>query len=690
MILDQLNYSVDSIKGIGGKTQQLLKRLNINSIGDLLEHFPRNFSDRTKLVTLKEAINLNSATIKIKVCDHRMLGRKYRQFLKILIFDGENYGALLCFNRVFLKNILQIGKEYFITGKFTFNYGEIQSSNFEYEEATDEYRGKIIPIYPLTNGLTQNILRKAISDALSKYRLEIEDELPKQFIIKNNLLSKRDAVKSIHFPDNFNDYIKAKHTFIYEEFFFQRLFMLKRKELVKKISKKRQSINFNLKNFLIKNLPFKLMDYQLNAIDEIEKDIFSEHVFSRLIQGDVGSGKTIVAFIAILDVVEAGYQAVFMAPTEILATQHYRTLKTFLKGLKIDIGLFTGNLNKASRDNILSGIKSGELKIIIGTHALFGDDVIFKNLGIAVIDEQQRFGVEQRYQLLSKGEAVDLLLMTATPIPRSLALSLYGDLELTMMKGSIQGRLPVKTWHIENNAERIQKMHEWIKKELYSSGRAIFVYPLIEESEKFDGKDLTSEFKKLSEIYGKSNVGLIHSKIDNDEKNKIMSDFKTGKIQVLAATTVVEVGIDVPDANIIVVENAGNYGLSTLHQLRGRVGRNNRQGYMILIEDNNNLTEEGKKRISIMTKENDGFKIAEEDLLLRGPGDFLGSRQSGLPEYKFADIRKDLEILKKASEDAVEFYNIDSNIEKHENYNTKISFMHRLKNYMNNYNRSEV
>lgn len=685
MLLDKLNFSVSTLKGIGKNISKILASIGINNVGELLEYFPRKYSDRTRLVSLQESLSLEYATVKVRVIDHRMVGKKYKQFLKILIFDGERYGSLLCFNRDFLKNVLKIDHYYYITGKFIFNFGEIQTSNFEYEEAIEEYKGKIVPIYPLTEGLTQNILRNAISDALNKFRLDIDNELPEYLIIKNMLFAKREALKNIHFPEDFNSYYKAKKSFIYEEFFFQKLFLLNRKDAMSKINKNRKKIEFKFKNEVIKNLPFKLTDYQEKTLQEIEKDLFSNKNFSRLLQGDVGSGKTIIAILSMVSVVEAGEQCVLMAPTEVLAKQHFNTIKKFCSSLWLDIALLTGDLTKKERENILTGLKNGEIKMVVGTHSLFSEDIIYKNLSYVIIDEQHRFGVEQRLQLMKKGERVDLLLMTATPIPQSLALALYGDLDLTIMKGSITGRKPVKTWVIDDDEKRIYKMYEWIKEELRKNGKAIFVYSLIEDSEKMDAKDLMNEFEKLKSIFKEFGVGFIHSKLNSEEKDKIMEDFREGRIKILTATTVVEVGIDVPDANIIVVENAERYGLSTLHQLRGRVGRNNDQGYMILISKLSNLTDEGKKRLEIIKKEIDGFKIAEEDLLLRGPGDFIGSKQSGLPEYKFANIKEDLEILKVACLDAEELFNKDKNLEKKEHLQVKISYLNRLKNFFNNY-----
>lgn len=692
MILDKLNYPTSELTGIGRYYTKKLEQIGIKDVSGLLKYFPRAFSDRSTIVSLQEASILYSATVKVKIIEHKLIGSGVKKILKIIIFDGKYFGALVCFNRNFLKNILLIGKEFYITGKFFFKFNEIQSTNFEYEEVEkNSFTGKIVPIYPLSEGLTQNIFRKSIMDAIKKYYREIEDELPIHLIKKRELLPKKDAIKNVHFPDSFQLYARAKKTFVYEEFFFQRLFLIKRRELLKKINKKRDKIEFKFKNKLLKELPFELMDFQKKAIEEIEKDIFSNHVFSRLLQGDVGSGKTLVALITMLSVIEAGYQTALMVPTEVLAKQHYKTINNLLKNFNIKIGLLLGGIKKREKEELLDKIKSGEIKLIIGTHALFSDEVKYKNLGYVVIDEQQRFGVEQRYQLINKGDAVDLLMMTATPIPRSLALSLYGDMEITLMSGTIRGRIPVKTWLIPDNEIRIEKMHKWISETLKKEdGRVIFVYPLIEYSEKNDIKNLFEEYEKLAKIYKDFGTGFIHSKVDSQEKEMIMNDFRDGKIKILASTTIVEVGVDVPDANIIIIENAENYGLSTLHQLRGRVGRNNKQSYMILISDIERLTEVGRKRLEIMTKENDGFKIAEEDLLLRGPGDFLGYRQSGLPEYKFADIRKDLEILKDASTDAEEFLKDDPELAKSENLNIKTAFLHRLKEYQQLYTRSDV
>lgn len=684
MILEQLNFPITSLKGIGKKTAGILEADYVTSVGALLEYYPRAFSDRRKLQSLQQAAREGFGTVKVKVIEHRMVGKsKWKQFLKILIHDGNSFGALLCFNRNFLQDKLKEGLEFYITGKFAVAYNEIQASSFEYEEAVHEYKGRILPVYPLKTGLTQNILRHSIEDALSKYFREIEDELPRGLIEKNGLLRKREAVKQIHFPPDFSAYNRARRTLIYEDFFFQKLFLLKRKETVKKIAKTRKTIPFKLKKALIKSLPFRLTGYQKKAVEALESHLFSASVFSVLLQGDVGSGKTLVALLAMLCVVETGSQCALMVPTEVLAGQHYNNIKKMTRELGLDVALLTGSLKKRERDNILSGLKSGEIKIIIGTHALFSPDVIYMDLGLAVIDEQHRFGVDQRYNLLSKGDAVDLLLMTATPIPQSLALTLYGDMDLVVMKGTIAGRKPVKTWVINDEKERLAGMYDWIKETIdKEDGRALFVYSLIEDSEKLDRKDLNAEYASLKKIFSSYGTGFVHSKVSPEDKETLIDDFRSGKIKILAATTVVEVGLDIPDANIIVIENAETYGLSTLHQLRGRVGRSGKQGYMILVTELSELTESGQKRLEIIKHQKDGFIIAEEDLKLRGPGDFIGKRQSGLPNIKLADLSRDMETLKAASSDACLLIEEDCELEKPDHFNTRKSFLHRLKSYI--------
>lgn len=687
MLLSALSHPVSNLKNCGTKRAALLKKLGIFTVKDLLLFFPRAYSDRTSLVSLRDAAQNGNGTVRIKVIGHRLIGNRYKKFLKVLVQDPDgNYGALLCFHRNFLKNTLKQGESFFITGKFSRNYNEIQASSFDIEpiKENEEFCGKIMPVYPLTEGLNQNILRRLMEDTIKDYIPRLEEELPDWCIKHYHLYSGAKAIQSIHFPASSNDYLEARRRIIFEEFFFQKLFLIDRKNQSRMTKRKRPEIPHNYQKAVIEHLPFSLMDYQKAALEEIKKNMFSENVFSILLQGDVGSGKTLVALLAILDAVECGYQAVLLVPTEVLAAQHYRTIRNFTRDLWLDTALLTGNMPKKERDNILSGLKSGEIKIAVGTHALFSSNVEYHNLGFAVIDEQHRFGVEQRYQLLSKGNGVDLLLMTATPIPQSLAQSLYGDLDLVTMRGKITGRLPVRTWVIEDNPERTASMHNWIKKTLNDdNGRVIFVYPLIEDTGKSDIKNLLDESQKLSDVYKDEGCASIHSGTSAQEKEQIIQDFRNGKIKVLAATTVVEVGLDVPDANIIVVENADHFGLSTLHQLRGRVGRNNKQGYMILIPGDK-VTEQGRQRLEILRSEHDGFRIAEQDLQMRGPGDFIGNRQSGMFNIKLAEIKQDMQLLLDSGKAAEHLAKEDPAMEQVQHIITRESFHLRIKNYNDN------
>jgi ATP-dependent DNA helicase RecG len=529
-------------------------------------------------------------------------------------------------------------------------------------------------------------MRNFVRSALQIYLSKLEDELPAAILRENNFLSKAESIKQIHFPEDFTNLENAKQTLIYEDFFFQKLFLLKRKEQLSSQYKNRPLIKFSFERQLINNLPFKLTVYQQSAIKEIYTKLFSSQAASILLQGDVGAGKTLVSLFAMLSVVEAGFQCALLVPTEVLALQHYRTIRNFCKILKLNIAVFTGSLKKRERDNLLTALKKGEINIIIGTHCLFSADVEYQNLGLAVVDEQHRFGVEQRFRLLNKGEVVDLILMTATPIPQSLALTLYGDLDLLLMRGTISGRLPVKTWLVDNKQERLEAMHQWIIKTLNDeNGRVIFVYPLIEASENNEQKDLETEFKNLEKIYARFNPAFLHSRINTAKKDEIIEDFKIGKIRIIAATTVVEVGLDVPAANIIVVEEADNFGLATLHQLRGRVGRNNNQGYMLLISNLDKLTETGKERLDIICKQTDGFKIAEKDLQLRGPGDYIGSRQSGILNIRLANLERDLDLILLAAKQAEKISTADKDLSSNDLLNTKQSFLLRLKNYRQDY-----
>ena len=688
MLLHEIQESLLQIPGIGDKNLKLFQNVGVNSVADLLTYYPRRFSDRTETVSFREAVLRHEAAVRVRVCDYRLIRRGPRkQILKIIVSDGTDYGCLVCFNRSFLRDALHQDHEYLVTGKWTYSYGEFQCSSFEYEEADKTFSvrnvpSKIIPIYPLTAKLTQKLLRNVMIFCLNKYLPKLEDELPYGSVEKYGLVHKADMLRNMHFPISFADYAAAKKAALYEEFFFQQLFLLSRRNKTCNINKERTPIQWTLKQKILAALPFSLTDYQEQALSEIEADLFGHRVMQRLLQGDVGCGKTIVAILAMADVVESGQQCAIMVPTEMLARQHYINIGRMCEPAGITVELLHGKMRKPQRERLLSRIKSGEVQIVVGTHSLFSKDVIYHDLGLAVIDEQHRFGVEQRMALVQKGECVDLLLMTATPIPQSLALSLYGDLELTTMRGKIAGRIPVKTWVIDDVAARIEKMYEWIKTLLAQNGRAIIVYAQIDESdgenEDINIKNLETEYEHLSQVFAEYGTAMIHSRIDDEEKYTIVQQFREGTIKLIAATTVVEVGIDIPDANVIVIENAERYGLATLHQLRGRVGRNSKESYMVLISKLDNLTEEGRKRLQVIKDNTDGFIIAEEDLMLRGPGDFIGLQQSGMPE-NLRNIRQELQLLEAARDDARQLFEEDPDLSKPDHLNVQKSFLERLK-----------
>lgn len=654
MKIGELHINLVSMRGFSKVALQKLHKLEVTTLYQLLTYYPRAYSDRTKLVSLHQALEQEQATVEVDIIDHRLIGNRYKKILKILIRDKEgNNGALMCFNRNFLAKVLPVGGTYFITGKFTFSYNEIQTSSFEYEEATSEYEGKILPIYPLTEGLTQGTLRKYITKALDNYLPQLDEDMPAWIIERYQLMGVKQSLRYLHNPPSFDVYYQARRSMIFRDFFYQKLVLLQRKKLNAKKEKQRRLPQSTYTQKIEKKLPFALTAYQKEALQLIINGVFAQEVFMALLQGDVGSGKTIVALFVALMVIEAGYQVVLLAPTEVLATQHYKTAHAMFAEFGIDTALLHASIEKKNRASILEGLDSGEIKFVVGTHSVFSDDVKYAKLGLAIIDEQHRFGVRQREKLQQKGDAVDMLLMSATPIPQSLALAVYGDMDLITMRGHISGRLPVKTWHIEDDAIRISNMHEWIREELAKAGRVIFVYPRIDDEENSSGrKSLIEEFKKLSKLYADYGCESIYSGTAADEKQRIINEFREGKIKVLAATTVVEVGLDVPDASIIVIENAEVYGLSTLHQLRGRVGRSSQQGYMIMITDAS-ISEEGKSRLDLLRTEHDGFKIAEADLLMRGPGDFLSKKQSGAFGIKLADIKADMKTLIEASDAAV-------------------------------------
>jgi ATP-dependent DNA helicase RecG len=654
MFLRALSVPVTDIAGIGASVSQKLARLGIHTAADLLLHYPRDWENREKIVPLKDYRSGKICTV-VTVFAREWIGYGRMKTLKIYIEDENTQAALVCFNRPWLDKQLVTGQRYMISGRFYYKYGELQSSAFEAEpESSGASFGKILPVYPLTAGILQNNMRRFISSALKKYVNDLENELPDEIIEKESILSKTQAVREIHFPTSADMLEKAKKTLVYEELFYMEIMVLRRaierKSKIKTELANNESKNENISQLqqnLIERLSFSLTEGQTQAVTEINRDISSNIPMARLLQGDVGCGKTLVSFLAALRAVEEKGQAAIMAPTELLARQHAENAARLLEPLGVSIAFLTGNIKAQGRKELLKNLADGTIDIIAGTHALFSKDVEYKNLKLVVIDEQHRFGVTQRSLIMAKGQEAGLLMMSATPIPRTLALTVFGDMDVTVIKDMPVGRKPVIT-HLAKESNE-QKVYDFVRKELEKGRQAYFVYPLIEGGDEI--KDAVSMAQRLGkEIFPKQKTALIHSKLPEEEKKQIMDDFRKGKIKILAATSIVEVGVDVPNAACMVIEHAERFGLSALHQLRGRVGRGEEQSYCFLVYSDD-LTEEGKTRLKVMLENSDGFVIAEEDLKLRGPGQIAGTEQSGYLVLGIADPIRDMETLERARND---------------------------------------
>ena len=653
--------NIQFVKGIGAKRSQVLNKHGIFTVKDFLFNFPRDYEDRRTIAKIRELQYNGKETIFVEVVDTHFFNYRFRKNgLKVIFTDGTGLVSLTFFNNKQVKyygELFKRGLKLFLTGKFSFSekYHEIQVQQYDFEFVSSEdqvdaliHSGRIVPLYTAFSFLTSKNLRKNMFFLIEDVLSDIQEYMPEPILQSLNLISLGDALKNIHFPENFDILSEARRRLAFDRLFFLELFMQIRKKDKKNILK---SYDYN-KDFVAqkvkKNLPFELTQAQKRVVIEIYSDLRKPYPMTRLLQGDVGSGKTVVALLALLLAVDNGYQTAFMAPTEILAEQHFKTMQKFLMGYDVSIGLLVGKMKKKEKDTLLAKIKQGEINIVIGTHALIQENVQFKKLSFIVIDEQHKFGVEQRKALLEKGFSgtTDLLVMTATPIPRTLSLTVYGDLELSIIDQLPPNRKPVVTkWFREKDSE---KLYTKIRGKLKDGEKVYFVYPLVQESETLDLKNVLDMYDYFSQsVFHDFGVGLIHGKMKGPEKEEAMLNFKEGKTQVLVATTVVEVGVDVPDATIIVIEHAERFGLAQLHQLRGRIGRGDKQSFCFLLTSDR-LTEEGRLRMKVMQKTSDGFRLAEADLSIRGPGEFLGTRQSGLPDLRPADIVKDGDLLEEA------------------------------------------
>lgn len=664
------------IKGVGPKIAYMLNKLGIYTASDLLYYFPRkhvDYSTRTRIRDLEEGMTTTIfGTIKSV---EAFTTKSNLGVIKVKIADGSGSINLSFFASKSSKFVLERMKSQFPKGSGIMVSGVVKLNSYDgrltldkptYSIMDDEALApsnlnlaRIVPIYPLSENLSIKALRKAINNVLEAYADEIETVLPEFLLKKYNIMEKREALRQIHFPDSKEKLDIARFSLVFEEFF---LIQLKLALLREENNKNLASIPLEIKkdglvmNF-INSLPFKLTDAQQRAVNEILTDLNSTKPMQRLLQGDVGSGKTVVATIMLLAAIENGYQAAIMAPTEILAQQHYNNMFKWLNPLGIRVELFLGSNGKKRRLAAETNLRNGQVDIAVGTHALIQNSVEFANLGAVVIDEQHRFGVKQRLALRKKSQSPQVLTMTATPIPRTLAITMNGDLDLTIIDELPNGRKPILTY-MTNSRKQIADL---IRREVSEGRQAYIVYPLIEESETLSAKAATEEKVKWeTEVFPEYKIGLLHGKLKNDEKEDVMAKFKNKEYDILVSTTVVEVGLDVPNATVIVIENAERFGLSQLHQLRGRVGRSDLQSYCLL--SSSTKSQETRARLDIMTQTNDGFVIAEKDLQIRGPGEFLGTRQSGLPDMIIADIVNDSKILEQARSEAISFvknYNID-------------------------------
>ena len=644
-----LNKQVQYIKNVGPTRVKLLNKLNINTLQDLISYFPRNYEDRGIAKKLSDCIDGEEALIKgVAITKVQEIFARRLKMYKLVIRDGENPCTIIWYNQSYLKNVIKIGHTYNFYGKVEIKLGryEMKSPIFD-ESGENKNTGKIIPIYPLTYGITQNTIRKIIENGVNEAYGNLEETLPDYILEQFKLMDINNAMKKVHFPDNKQDFIKARYRLVFEELLSFQLALLKIKENYKNYEK---GIEFdkNVKmSDVINTLPFKLTRAQLRVLEEIDLDMESSKPMNRLLQGDVGSGKTVVSEISAYKAVKSGYQAAILAPTAILATQHFENFQKTLNQFGIKIELLISAITKKKKQELKERLKNGEIDILIGTHAMLEDDVVFKNLGLVVTDEQHRFGVKQRAKISAKGNNPDVLVMSATPIPRTLALILYGDLDISIIDELPPNRKKIDTFAVGKDMEN--RINAFITKQIEQGRQCYIVCPLVEENEEMDLKSVTELAEKLQkETFPQFKVEFLHGKMKPKEKDEIMLKFKNKEIDILISTTVIEVGVDVPNANIMVIENAERFGLAQLHQLRGRVGRGEYQSYCILkFEGRGKVVQERMNFVDL--------EISLEQL------------STGIPEMKIANLFEDIDILKRVQRLSNQIITEDPKLEQEKN-----------------------
>ena len=657
MFVRELNQKVTTLRGVGRGAEESYANLDVKTLGDLLLLSPRTYEDRSVLVPLGGISDGMCANTIVQVLSQSYFGRGKKRTLKVIVRDisgeGDGRASLLCFGRNFLDRVLRVGSSFYLYGLVQYSFHELQSTQFEMLPLSKDGSipgdfGKLLPVYPLSGNLSQRIVRRDIQNIILQYP-GFSDELPSSIRQKHHLLSMDAAIKTLHNPSSMEEARSAQRCLAFTELYYLLLISRRRNFLQKGAAAlsldKPQNISESspLEQRFIDSLPFMLTPDQKKVLDEIHRDLAANQPMNRLLQGDVGSGKTLVAWISALRVIQSGGQVAFMAPTELLARQHAEKAAQLLEPIGVRIAFLTGSVTGKGRKNLLAALANKEIDIVIGTHALFSPEVVFSALRYIIIDEQHRFGVIQRVSLLEKGRSPDVLMMTATPIPRTLALTVFGDLNISTIRTMPEGRLPITTYLVANQSRK--RMYQSIGVEFLRKHQAYFVYPRIDATGSSSLRDVESMYRLLTtEIYPSIPAALIHSRLPEEEKVDILMRFRQGELAYLVSTSVVEVGIDIPNATCMVIEHAEHFGLSALHQLRGRVGRSTLQSYCFLVYEEP-LNDDGRQRLLVMKESNDGFYIAEQDLLIRGPGEIVGTRQSGFLRLRFASLTNDLPLI---------------------------------------------
>ena len=661
-----LNKPVQYVKNVGPNRVKLLNKLNIYTLNDLITYFPRNHEDRSISKKIMECQDGETVLIKATALTKVTEIRTRRVSIYRLVVSDESASCVITwFNQKYLKDKFKIGETYTFFGRMENKGGTYEMKSPVYDEAgVDKNTGKIVPIYPLTSRLSQNVIRKIIEAGIDEVYGNLEEDLPEYILDKYKLMDINEAYKNIHFPATNSDFIRAKNRLVFEELLALQLALFRLKE-GQKFDEHGIKFSKDIKmQDVIDTLPYTLTNAQLRVLKEINSDMENDNPMNRLLQGDVGSGKTIVSIIAAYKAVKSGYQTAIMAPTAILADQHLKNFTKILGPYGIKCELLVSSVTKKNKEQILKRLESGETDILIGTHAILEENVIFKNLGLVVTDEQHRFGVKQRAKIVAKGNNPNVIVMSATPIPRTLALILYGDLDISIIDELPPNRKKVETYEVGKEME--ERVTIFVKKLINEGRQAYIVCPLVEESEDEDLKSVVELAEKYkTEVYSEYRVEYLHGKMKAKEKEDIMQRFKNGEIDILISTTVIEVGVDVPNASIMVIENAERFGLAQLHQLRGRVGRGEYKSYCILKNEGHGKV--SKERMKVMCQTNDGFIISEKDLELRGSGDFFGTAQHGIPELKIANLFENIQELKLIQEIASNIMADDPYLEKEKN-----------------------